>query len=786
MSTCIHCDQEVIQAYYGQENEDHVCTGPFCCQGCLTVYNVINLKGLSEYYDIKKNVALFKKRAPVELRSNHYSYLDDADFLNEYAHKNFQGEMTMEFYLEGIHCAACLWIIEKLPTFVNGVSSSKLNMGRSVATVSIAKDGKFSDVARELDNIGYRPHPLKVNQSTKDLKLKEERSMLLKIGIAGAAAGNIMLYAVSLYAGAGPEYEEIFNALTVLFALPVLTYCAYPFYRTSYLAIKNKNLSIDIPIAMSLIMGGIMGIYNLVNHVPENYFDSLTALVFLLLLSRYFLKTIQEKGLSTTDLHFFYQGESVLKVDANDFQKTQEIHPKFIKEQDYLKILPNQIVPADAEVVAGESYLNNSLLTGESGLQKVKIHDQVFSGTMNVSGELVVKVLKASGETRLGKILKNVENGWGQKAPIIDITNLISKYFVAAVFTLSFVLYFWTLRHHGQKEALELALTLLIVTCPCALAIATPLTFIRTLSKSAQKGIIIKDDAVIEKLSKAKNIFIDKTGTITQNQLQVIELNLYHATKVPLYDVIYNLEKNSLHPVALCLKEFIKSSMPAALEVQDAKEMSGVGVSGHIEGHFYEIKNYGIYEDSKLIADFRIQDALRSDAKSSLEALRKNGLKIQILSGDKKEFVSEIATELGLGGQEFQAELSPEKKSQIIKSSKNSIMVGDGANDAIALASADTGIAVFGAMDISLRAADVYMNYPGLSTVSELMTISKETMKVIYRNLVLSLCYNSISVLLAFTGYISPLTAAIIMPLSSLTVLISTIIGTKTLRRLWK
>lgn len=784
MSSCIHCDQEVIQAHYHREGEKEC--GPFCCQGCLTVFNVINFKGLSEYYEIKKNVELFKKRAPVELRSNHYSYLDDKDFLNEYAHRNLKGELTIEFYLEGIHCAACLWIIEKLPTFVPGVSASKLNMGRSVATVSIDEAGKFSDVARELDNIGYRPHPLKVNQSTKDLKIKEERAMLLKIGIAGAAAGNIMLYAVALYAGAGPQYEEIFNAMTVLFALPVLTYCSYPFYRTSYLALKNRTLSIDIPIAMSLIMGGVMGIYNLVNRVPENYFDSLTALVFLLLLSRYFLKTIQEKGLSTTDLHFFYQGESVIKVNAQDFSKGQEIHPKFIKENDYLKVLPNQIVPADGIVVMGESYLNNSLLTGESGLQKIKTQDHVFSGTMNVSGELVIKVEKASNDTRLGKILKSVENGWGQKAPIVDITNLISKYFVAAVFTLSVFLYFWTLRQHGQKEALELALTLLIVTCPCALAIATPLTFIRTLSKSAQKGIIIKDDAVVEKLSKAKHIFIDKTGTITQNQLMIDQFNVHHETAIPLAAIIYNLEIHSLHPVAMCLKEYVKSSTPQKLEVQDAKEVAGLGVSGHIGGYFYEIKNYGIYENHKLVADFSIHDALRSDAKASLDALRQKGMKIQILSGDKKENVEVIAQSLGLREDEYLAELSPEKKSQIIKSTPNSIMVGDGANDAIALASADTGIAVFGAMDISLRAADVYMNYPGLSNVAELMTISKETMKVIRRNLVLSLCYNSVSVLLAYTGHISPLTAAIVMPVSSLTVLISTLIGTKTLRGLWK
>lgn len=783
MSTCIHCDQEVVTAYYQKELSHEA--GPFCCQGCLSVYNVINHKGLSEYYDIKKNVALFKKRNPVDSKVNHYSFLDDADFVQEYAYKNLKSELTMEFYLEGIHCLACLWIIEKLPTFVEGVLSAKLNMGRSVVTISIDEKGKFSEVARELDNIGYRPHALKINQKTADLKIKEERGMLLKIGVAGAAAGNIMLYAVSLYAGAGPQYETVFNALTVIFALPVMTYCAYPFYKNSYLALKNKTLSIDVPISLSLIMGGIMGLYNLFHGVPENYFDSLTALVFLLLLSRYFLKAIQEKGLSTTDLHFFYQGDSVEKVEKDNFDKVSAIHPKFIKVHDLLKIRPNQIVPADGKIVHGESYLNNSLLTGESELQKVRVNDAVFSGTMNVSGELIIEVEKEGAQSRLGRILKNVETGWGQKAQIIDITNLISKYFAAAVLTLSVILYFITVERSGQKAALELALTLLIVTCPCALAIATPLTFIRTLSKAAQKGIIIKDDAVIEKLAKARQIFLDKTGTITQNQLKVVEMNIVQKPKLPLADIICTLEKYSLHPVALSLKEYAKEGL-SSYKTEELKETAGVGVSGYIEGQFYEIKKSGIYENQKPIADFKIQDTLRSDAQASLKELREHGLSIQVLSGDKEQSVQDIAQKLNLSEKEYLAELSPERKSQIIKSTPHSIMVGDGANDAIALASADVGIAVFGAMDISLRAADVYMNHPGLASVSELMTISIETMKVIYRNLVLSISYNSVSVFLAYTGHISPLAAAIIMPMSSLTVLISTLIGTKTLRQQWK
>ncbi|MBC7714738.1 MAG: HAD-IC family P-type ATPase, partial [Rhizobacter sp.] len=632
---------------------------------------------------------------------------------------------------------------------------------------------------------GYRPHPLKLNQETSEYKIQENRSMLLRIGVAGAASGNIMLYAVSLYAGANAEYAIVFNALTVLFAIPVLTYSAYPFYRNSYMAIKNKTLSIDVPISLALIMGAVMGIYNLIRGINENYFDSLTALVFLLLISRYFLKLIQEKGLSTTDMHFFYQGENILKMSEYPDSFTV-IHPKSIRLNDILKISPNQIIPADAEIISGQSYLNNSLLTGESQLQKVYAGDKVYSGTMNVSSEIIIKVLGINKNTRLGSILKSVEDGWGQKSKIVDLTNRVSKYFVLVVFALAFILFFAGLNEGNTKHAFEQALTLLIVTCPCALAIATPLTFIRTLSKSAQKGIVIKDDAVIEKLSTAKNIFIDKTGTLTENKMRVTELVHKLPSILPVSTIIYNLEKSSRHPVAKSLMDFCSDDSVEKLSVSDLKEIPGVGISGIIAGHYYEIKNYSIYEDSKLIAHFSVKDSLREDSYGAINKLRFMDLNFKVISGDKKEYVEDIAQSLDLMKYEYAFELSPEEKAEIIKASQKTVMIGDGANDSIALSYADTGIAVHGAMDISLRAADVYLNLPGMNPVVDLIIISKETMKVVYRNLILSLCYNSVSVYLAFTGRISPLTAAIIMPLSSLTVLISTIAGTKELRKQWK
>ncbi len=782
MHACTHCHESVERAVYDEIIDPNLST-PFCCQGCLTVYQILHQKGFGEYYQIKESAGVLRKRAPVSGQPERFQFLDDQIFLDEYTELDTEGLRVVEIYLEGIHCLACLWLIERMPLMEPQIFNSKLDIERSVVLLKLAPQLKLSEVASLFNNLGYKPHVIKSSEDQRRLKNQEERRELLRIGIAAAGASNIMIYAVSLYAGASDLYAQVFNTLTVLFAIPVMTYSAWGFYQSAWNSLKNKVISIDVPIALALIMGFLMGCYNLFTGVTENYFDSLTALVFLLLLSRYFLKKIQERSLRVQDLDFFHHHESVLKAVDSSLENFQEVHAKYLKPQDIIKVKPQQFIPADGIILKGRTHTNNSLLTGESRLVSADHGDEVFSGTQNLSSEILLKVLKVGGETRLGEILKSVAGGWSQKSQILHVTQTVSQYFILVVLALSLILFVINLQELSLAASLERALTLLIVTCPCALALAIPLTFTRSLGLASKNGVFIKSDAAIEKLMKVKNIFIDKTGTLTFGRIQITELNILKEPLLPMADVILNLENQSQHPVARALIDYAKALKPQIRRTEELLETIGQGVSAKIEGIKYEIKNYQVFEHDILVATFKVKDLLRPDSFDLIQRLKRN-YSLHLLSGDQKEIVEKTGQEVGISSTFSQQ--SPESKSRIVTETSHSLMIGDGANDAIALSRADIGIAVHGSMALSLKAADVYVVTPGLGPIENLLILSQETMRIIYRNIALSLTYNSLSVIAVFSGHITPLVAAVIMPLSSLTVLVSTLIGTKQLRSLWK
>ncbi|MFT6630824.1 MAG: Cu2+-exporting ATPase/Cu+-exporting ATPase [Bacteriovoracaceae bacterium] len=782
---CTHCNEKIIIPV----NLDSNSKLSFCCQGCKTVYEILHDHKLETYYQLREQSekASF---TPISTTQQKFLYLDDKEFLEKYA-QSTSSTNTITFYLENIHCLACLWLIEKLSDFIPGVLNSKLNMSKSTVEITARIGTNFSIIAKQLEALGYPPHPIMEDSELKKLQQKEDHKDLIRIAVAFFCTGNIMLLAFSVYAGADGAIRMYFDWLSFFLYLPIFFYAAIPFYKSAWTSIKNKTISIDFPIVLALILGGIFSFHSVYFSLEHIYFDSLTMLVFLLLTSRYILKKSQQKGLASSEISSFFTNIISYKIEKHG--KIKEVYSKFLKINDKIIIYPGDTVPVDAVITKGTTNINNSLLTGEIIPLKVTVGEEILSGTINIEQEIEALVIQTASDSKLGQILQAVEKGWNQKTNIITFTDKIAKYFVSTVFIISIIVLIYFISQGRYEDAIIRSLTLIIITCPCALGLTTPLSLTLALAKLAKKGIIVKDELVIEKTNELENIIFDKTGTLTYGKFKVVEWINHH--KEPHYNIVYELEKKSSHPIAKSIISFILSQLqnePEKLNVFEFEEILGVGPKGIIENSLFEIKAFkggkrssthiGLYKDNELINEVILDDTIKDGAIEELRKIELLGLKTFILSGDNNFVVGEVGKTLGIKNENIFSEKNPNEKLEIIQSIPNSMMLGDGANDAIALSFSNVGVAMHGSVDISLRASSVFMANNDLKNISKLIIISKETIKLIKRNLIFSLSYNVLGCLLAVQGLISPLTAAILMPLSSFTVLISTILGTKKLR----
>ncbi|EQC43055.1 copper-exporting ATPase [Bacteriovorax sp. BSW11_IV] len=789
---CTHCDELTANPIFNVEDSER--GTPFCCNGCKAVYNLLNEKGLEEYYEIKDNSDSKKRSSPVKEVDDKFTYLDDPEFQKDFC-KNENGQVSASFYLEGVHCLACLWLVEKTPEFIDGVNKARLDLGKSVADFVVSDKVKLSQVASEISRFGYTPHPLKKGEEVEKLKQKEERTNLLKIGIAGACAGNTMLYSVGLYAGADGLFAKSFEYIAFIFTIPVMFYSASPFYKGTIHSLKRKLLSIDVPIAFALWVAFVASVYHLIIGSGKVYFDLINTLVFLMLLSRYFMKKASESGLSSDGLSHFFQSTNVLrKKESGEFET---IHAKYIKKGDILKIMPGETFCVDGEIIEGSSYINTSVLTGESHPVKANISHKVYSGSVNQEHPLLIKVEKMGNETRMGEILNNVEKSRNERAPIVTKVDLLTKYFVGIVLVLAIAVLVYFAIAGELTTGFNRALALIIISCPCALGLATPLAMTRSLSKATKLGVIVKNEAILESMSHLNNLVIDKTGTLTHGQFEVIDAKELSQKRA---SIVHSLEKKSHHPIAQALCRYLEGQYNLVeIAFDDFKEQLGKGVVGQVNGFKYEVctikdedrnsnqkvfTQIGLYENDELIGHFILRDTLREDAKASLTALQKMGLRTIMASGDNQDVVAYVAQELSLSHDNALSNMTPEKKAELINSLDSTIMIGDGANDALAISRADLGIAVKGSVTVSLRAAEAYLTISGLKPVVNLVELSKETIKLVHRNLFFSLLYNLIGAYAAVFGYVTPLWAAIFMPASSVTVLISTLIATRKMRKM--
>lgn len=789
LNICTHCGEGVPKDRQEKDAEGHL----FCCSGCDTVYHILKENNLDDFYKIRSR---FDNKGAIKPsdQGDDFKYLDDPIFLKE---EGYDKSLKMSFFLEGIHCAACLWLVEKLPDLVPGVTSSKVNMAMSTVDVTVLAGTKFSEVAQMLRVIGYPPHPLKSEDDLQKHLKKENRAWLIRLAISGAMTGNIMILSVSVYAGATGAWADNFNWLSFLLAFPVLTYGALPFYRSAWGALKVKHISIDVPIVFALIFGSSFSFVNMIRGSEYIYFDSLSALVFLLLSSRYLLKRLNEKALSSQRFLNILTPRSAKRVNPENL-KLDLVSTESLREFDVVEVAQGGTLPTDGYLLSEEGRVDASLFSGESEPILIKRHQEVFGGYKNIGANaLRFKVSKRSTQSRIGRVVSEINQHKHEETGSSALADKSARIFVALTLTMSVAIFLYFM-NKDMQEGFERALSFVIIVCPCALALAVPLSFALSMGEALKRGIVIKTALSLEKLSKVRTIFFDKTGTLTSGEFTIEEIMTNSADLDEIYRIIYLLEKDSSHPIAKSLVKEITNRKPELKKIEltalkEYKEFLGHGPEGYdTDGSFLEIYSVdqgldgdemisviGVFKNGEELAKIRLRDEVNERAEAVVSWLQQSKYIVKILSGDKKQNVQRIARLLNINNSNTYYEQKPNEKLQRVAEEDFAAMVGDGANDALSLKEAYVGIAVHGSLEVSFDASDVVLTRSGLKYISDVFQIAHNNKKVIKRNIIISICYNVIGGIMAVLGLVNPLVASVLMPLSSVTVLLSSVIGAK-------
>ncbi|MBX9655368.1 cation-translocating P-type ATPase [bacterium] len=792
---CWHCASPVPSALIDQQSEQQ-----FCCSGCRTAYSIIHECGLDRYYALRDGA--FSPSS--ESRSSTYEEMDDPTFHALHVATNPDGVSTVRLFLQGAHCAACVWLIERLPTILDGVEWTRLNLTRSTAEIRWRNDQvKLSRIAKMLESLGYPAHPL-TDASKAEANRREDRRQLARLAVAGACAGNNMLIAFALYAGTftgmAADHLELFRWVSTLIGLISLTWPGSVFFKGAWTALRTRTTHLDIPLALGLGAGGIAGLVNTIRGTGDIYFDSLSVLVFFLLVGRWIQFRQQRRAADSVSMLKSLTPRFARRVTDAKFST---IPIEAIQEGDLLEVRVGELVPADGTIIKGRSTIDEAILTGESKGRAVTVESSILAGSTNLSAPIQIRVSATGQDARIGKLMQLVEDASLLRAPIVALAHRVSGYFVLTVTILSLVTaVYWYAT--GSSLWLDHAIALLVVSCPCSLGLATPLAIAVAQGRAAKRSILIKGGEVIERLSSPASIWLDKTGTITEGKMRLVDWNgpRNYLPKVAAIETFAN------HPIAQSILDAAEE-VPGDIEVGDFHQTMGAGVSASISGQRYVIgsvsfiKREGIvlhaaHEiqvakllqrgltpvlvaiDTSLEVIAGIGDEIRPDAIAAIRELTARHWQVGILSGDDQRIVEQVASKVGIPSSLAKGGLLPEDKLRIVQQSAAKgtvVMVGDGVNDSAALAAATVGVAVKGGAEASLHAAPVYLAGGSLGTLVQLIDASRQTMRVIHRNFAVSLGYNAIAIGLAMGGMINPLVAALLMPASSLLVVASSVMS---------
>jgi Cu2+-exporting ATPase len=794
--TCYHCGQPVP----GAENFAVRIDGesrPMCCAGCQAVAQAIVDNNLTSYYQHRDALPESPKEiVPQALRE--LGLYDHPDIQKGFVRPVGEHEREASLILDGISCAACVWLNEQHVAHQPGVTAVDINYATRRARVRWDERRiKLSDILAAIAAIGYSAYPYDAQRS-EHLARNERRAALWRLFVAGFGMMQVMMYAVPVYladdGSMSTDIEQLMRWASLILTLPVVLYSAAPFFRSAWRDLKLRRVGMDVPVALGVGSAFIASVWATVAGGGEVYFDSVTMFVFFLLCGRYLEMIARQSAMRGVEHLARAMPAFAWKLSRLPELDCERVAVASLAANDFVLIRPGEIVPADGVVLQGESLVDESLLTGESTPVRKAAGAELTGGSLVVGSPLVERVEKVGEATRLAAIQHLIERAAAEKPRIVQLADRIAAWFVAVLLVFAAATAIaWVFA--DPERALWVFVSVLVVSCPCALSLATPVALTTATDALSRIGVLVTRGHAIETLARATHFVFDKTGTLTRGRLQLVATHSFGSLDAAAVRIVAAaLEQGSEHAIGVGLRAAVAAGT-ALPTVSDMRAVTGHGIEGRIEGRLHRIgrpefvadlhgrplpqtesrpdaTHVALGDERGWLALFEFSDELRPEARELVAALQRDGRQVTILSGDTPASVAEVARRLDIT--QAHGGMSPQDKHDfIVRLQENGAvvaMVGDGVNDAPVLARAQVSIAMGGGTELARTQGDLILLSENLARLCEGVALARRALVVIRQNLWWAFVYNVLALPLAMLGFVTPWMAGIGMSASSLLV----------------
>ncbi len=790
--SCYHCG-EGVPAGTDFSIEIGGTFRPMCCPGCRAVASLIAANGLDTFYQQR---TAYSERPQTSAPGTREQYLiyDDPDVAATFCERTDDGLVSARVLLSGVTCAACTWLIEQSLARVPGVDSAVVNLQQSRLDLRLDTTGTpISTIFEQLDALGYSPQPFQTSTQRQQIE-QEYRADLRRLGVAGFGMMQVGMFAVALHAGdiQGIEsrYQGLLRGFSLLVATFVVFYAARPFFSTAWRHLRQGALVMDLPVALAIGLAWLASTYATLTGTGQVYFDSVVMFTFFLLLGRFLERRVRQRHAMT-----WFDAESTLPdaVTARRDGQWQSVPRAGLVDGDRILVRAGQTVPSDAVVTAGASAVREDTFNGEHLPRPVVDGDIIYAGTINLEHALEAQVLGSYRDSRLAALQRSVETAQTEKPRLAKLADRLASWFVLGILLVTAVTA-WIWSQIAPEQALWITLSVLVISCPCALALATPAALTSAASALRGKGVIVRGENALEALSRATHMIFDKTGTLTEGNLQINDVKtLGQLDADEVLAIGAALQHYSNHPVAQAFAD-----LAAATGFAHADYQVGAGLQARRGNRTYRMGSesfcrelapalppppddahywIALCRDDEALGWLGLSDRTRAEAAAVIDDFRNGGLQVELLTGDSSPQGATLAQALGIT--QVETGLQPQQKmarvSHLQQRGARVGMVGDGLNDAPVLKLADASFAVAGATDLARTQADFVIVGGDLEAVSATWRKALQCRRIILQNFAWALGYNLCAIPLAATGHVPPWAAAIGMSLSSLLVVVNSL-----------